>query len=84
VARTLRLDTVEHQQPFRLAEVPGTAAPDHDGQLLRPEIPGHLDLERRLTVLFPRTAEIRPTDRNSLLYCFHPFGLLQRDREPRL
>jgi transcriptional regulator with XRE-family HTH domain len=88
VARTLRLDTVERQHLFRLAEVPDTAAPDHGGQLLRPEIQAILDglspmpasvvTERydilawnaAYTVLFPRTAEVRPVDRNTLLYCF--------------
>ena len=88
VARTLRLDTVERQHLFRLAEMPDTTVPDHGGQLLRPEIQAILDglspmpasvvTERydilawnaAYTVLFPRTAEIRPADRNSLLYCF--------------
>src|ERR1017187_5888031 len=88
VARTLRLDTVERQHLFRLAEMPDTAVPEAGGQLLRPEIQAILDglspmpasvvTERydilawnaAYTVLFPRTAEIRPADRNSLLYCF--------------
>jgi transcriptional regulator with XRE-family HTH domain len=88
VARTLRLDTVERQHLFRLAEVPGTAAAEGGGQLLRPEIQAILDglspmpasvvTERydilawnaAYTVLFPRTAEIRPAERNSLLYRF--------------
>ena len=43
VARTLRLDTVERQHLFRLAEMPDTAVPDHGGQLLRPEIQAILD-----------------------------------------
>src|SRR5580700_11259695 len=43
VARTLRLDTVERQHLFRLAEVPDAATPDHDGQLLRPQIQAILD-----------------------------------------
>jgi transcriptional regulator with XRE-family HTH domain len=43
VARTLRLDTVERQHLFRLAEVPDTAAPDHGGQLLGPQIQAVLD-----------------------------------------
>ena len=42
VARTLRLDTVERQHLFRLAEVPDTAAPA-DGQLVRPEVQAVLD-----------------------------------------
>src|SRR5580692_10679927 len=43
IARTLRLDTVERQHLFRLAEVPDVAAPDHAGPLLRPEIQAVLD-----------------------------------------
>jgi transcriptional regulator with XRE-family HTH domain len=43
VARTLRLDTVERQHLFRLAEVPDTATPDHGGQLLGPQIQTVLD-----------------------------------------
>ena len=43
VARTLRLDAVERQHLFRLAEVPDTAVPEHDGELLRPQIQAILD-----------------------------------------
>jgi len=43
VARTLRLDAVERQHLFQLAEVPDRAAPDHGGSLLRPEIQVILD-----------------------------------------
>src|ERR1022692_4752039 len=43
VARTLRLDTVERQHLFRLAEMPDTAVPEAGGQLPRPEIPAILD-----------------------------------------
>src|SRR5271166_1784388 len=43
VARTLRLDTVERQHLFRLAEVPEVASVHGDGQLLRPEIQVILD-----------------------------------------
>ncbi len=42
VARTLRLDTVERQHLFRLAEVPDTATPA-DGPRLRPQIQAILD-----------------------------------------
>ena len=35
VARTLRLDAVERQHLFRLAEVPDTASPDDGGQCVR-------------------------------------------------
>jgi len=38
VARTLRLDAVERQHLFRLAEVPDTAPADHGGLQLRPEV----------------------------------------------
>ncbi len=88
VARTLRLDTVERQHLFRLAEAPDTVVPHGEGQLLRPEIqvildgltpmPASVVTERfdilawnaAYTVLFPRTAEVAPRDRNTLLYCF--------------
>ncbi len=88
VARTLRLDTVERQHLFRLAEAPDTVAPHGGGQLLRPEIqvildgltpmPASVVTERfdilawnaAYAVLFPRTAEVAPRDRNTLLYCF--------------
>jgi len=88
VARTLRLDTVERQHLFRLAEAPDTVAPHGESQLLRPEIqvildgltpmPASVVTERfdilawnaAYTVLFPRTAEVAPRDRNTLLYCF--------------
>jgi transcriptional regulator with XRE-family HTH domain len=43
VARTLRLDTVERQHLFRLAQLPEEAAPDHGVQLLRPEVQVILD-----------------------------------------
>ncbi|MGH3232083.1 MAG: helix-turn-helix transcriptional regulator [Streptosporangiaceae bacterium] len=43
VARTLRLDTVERQHLFRLAEAPDTATPDDGGRLLRPQIQAILD-----------------------------------------
>jgi transcriptional regulator with XRE-family HTH domain len=43
VARTLRLDPVERQHLFRLAEAPDPAAADAEGQLLRPEIQDILD-----------------------------------------
>ncbi len=88
VARTLRLDAVERQHLFRLAEAPDTAGHDHAGVRLRPEVQVILDglnpmpacvvTERydilawntAYTVLFPHIAEVRPADRNSLLYCF--------------
>ena len=38
VARTLRLDAIERQHLFRLAEVPDTAHPEHSGPVLRPQI----------------------------------------------
>jgi transcriptional regulator with XRE-family HTH domain len=43
VARTLRLDAVERQHLFRLAELPDAVAPADGGQLLRPEIQAILD-----------------------------------------
>ncbi len=43
VARTLRLDTIERQHLFRLAEVPDTAAPADGAGLLRAEIQVILD-----------------------------------------
>ena len=43
VARTLRLDAVERRHLFRLAEVPDTAAHDHGGPLLRPQVQIILD-----------------------------------------
>ena len=43
VARTLRLDAVERQHLFRLAEVADPAAPDHGGRQLRPQIQAILD-----------------------------------------
>jgi transcriptional regulator with XRE-family HTH domain len=43
VARTLRLDAVERQHLFRLAEVPDAAAHDHGGPLLRPQVQVILD-----------------------------------------
>ena len=43
VARTLRLDVVERQHLFRLAEVPDTAAHQHGGPPLRPQIQVILD-----------------------------------------
>ena len=88
VARTLRLDTVERQHLFRLAEVPDTATPDDCGQLLRPQIQAILDglspmpasvvTERfdilawnaAYEVLFPRTAELPASERNTLLQAF--------------
>jgi len=88
VARTLRLDAVERQHLFRLAEVPDTASPDESGPRLRPQIQAILDglnpmpasvvTERfdilawnaAYAVLFPRTAEVPPAERNTLLYCF--------------
>ena len=88
VARTLRLDTVERQHLFRLAEVPDTVTPADGGQLLRPEIQAILDglspmpagvaTERfdilawnaGYAVLFPHIAEVAPSERNALLYCF--------------
>ncbi|SRR6266851_3553331 len=88
VARTLRLDAVERQHLFRLAEVPDTAAAEDSCQLLRPEIQAILDglspmpasvvTERfdilawnaAYAVLFPRTAEVPASERNTLLYCF--------------
>src|SRR5260370_13616303 len=88
VARTLRLDAVERQHLFRLAEVPDTASPDESGPRLRPQIQAILDglnpmpasvvTERfdilawnaAYAVLFPRTAEVPPAERNTLRYCF--------------
>lgn len=43
VARTLRLDTVERQHLFRLAQLPEKAAPEHGVPLLRPEVQVILD-----------------------------------------
>ena len=43
VARTLRLDAIERQHLFRLAEAPDTAHPDDSGPLLRPQIQVVLD-----------------------------------------
>jgi transcriptional regulator with XRE-family HTH domain len=43
VARTLRLDAVERQHLFRLAELPDTTAHDHGGSPLRPQIQVILD-----------------------------------------
>src|SRR5215471_7519185 len=43
VARTLRLDAIERQHLFRLAEVPDTTHPPDGGELLRPEIQPILD-----------------------------------------
>ncbi len=43
VARTLRLDAVERQHLFRLAEVPDTATSGDGGQQLRPQIQAILD-----------------------------------------
>ena len=43
VARTLRLDAIERQHLFRLAEVPDTAHPDESGPVLRPQIQVVLD-----------------------------------------
>ena len=43
VAKTLRLDPVERQHLFRLAEAPDAAAPDDGRQLLGPEIQAILD-----------------------------------------
>ena len=43
VARTLRLDAVERQHLFRLAEVPDTAVPDHGGECLPPQVKAVLD-----------------------------------------
>jgi transcriptional regulator with XRE-family HTH domain len=43
VARTLRLDVVERQHLFRLAEVPDTTAHQHGGPPLRPQIQVILD-----------------------------------------
>jgi len=88
VARTLRLDAVERQHLFRLAEMPDTAHPDESGPVLRPQIqvvldglspmPASVVTERfdilawnaAYAVLFPRTAEVPASERNTLLYCF--------------
>ena len=43
VARTLRLDAIERQHLFRLAEVPDTTHPDETGPVLRPQIQIVLD-----------------------------------------
>ena len=43
VARTLRLDAVERQHLFRLAEVPEVAVPGDGGPQLAPQIPAILD-----------------------------------------
>jgi transcriptional regulator with XRE-family HTH domain len=43
VARTLRLDAIERQHLFRLAEMPDTAHPDESGPVLRPQIQVVLD-----------------------------------------
>ena len=43
VARTLRLDAVERQHLFRLAEAPDMAPPDHSGPPLRPQVQVVLD-----------------------------------------
>jgi len=43
VARTLRLDAIERQHLFRLAEVPDTTHPDESGPVLRPQIQVVLD-----------------------------------------
>ena len=43
VARTLRLDAIERQRLFRLAEVPDTTHPDESGPVLRPQIQVVLD-----------------------------------------
>ena len=43
VARTLRLDAIERQHLFRLAEAPDTAHPDDSGPVLRPQIQVVLD-----------------------------------------
>jgi len=43
VARTLRLDAIERQRLFRLAEVPDTTHPDETGPVLRPQIQIVLD-----------------------------------------
>jgi transcriptional regulator with XRE-family HTH domain len=43
VARTLRLDAIERQHLFRLAEVPDKAHPDESGPVLRPQIQVVLD-----------------------------------------
>jgi transcriptional regulator with XRE-family HTH domain len=90
VARTLRLDAVERQHLFRLAEVPDAVTPGDGGPLLRPEIQAILDALSPMpasvvterfdilawnagyAVLFPRTAEVAPCERNTLLYCFTP------------
>jgi transcriptional regulator with XRE-family HTH domain len=87
VARTLRLDAVERQHLFRLAEVPD-AAPAGTASLLPPEIQAVLDQlvpmpatvvtdrfdilawNAAHAVLVPRTAELVPAERNTLLYCF--------------
>ena len=43
VARTLKLDAIERQHLFRLAEVPDAAHPDESGPVLRPQIQVVLD-----------------------------------------
>jgi transcriptional regulator with XRE-family HTH domain len=43
VARTLRLDAIERQHLFRLAEMPDTAHPDENAPVLRPQIQVVLD-----------------------------------------
>jgi transcriptional regulator with XRE-family HTH domain len=43
VARTLRLDAIERQHLFRLAELPDTAHPDESGPVLGPQIQVVLD-----------------------------------------
>jgi transcriptional regulator with XRE-family HTH domain len=85
VARTLRLDAVERQHPFRLAKIPDPAPTAAASQLLRPEIQAILDqlvpmpanvATERFDILAWNAAyaALFPTDsrqeRNSLLYCF--------------
>jgi transcriptional regulator with XRE-family HTH domain len=43
VARTLRLDAIERQHLFRLAEMPDSAHPDESGPVLGPQIQAVLD-----------------------------------------
>ena len=88
VARTLRLDAVERQHLFRLAEISDPAPAAAASQLLRPEVQAILDqlvpmpatvVTERFDILawnaahsalVPRTAELPPSERNTLLYCF--------------
>src|SRR5215467_8404131 len=70
VARTLRLDAIERQHLFRLAEAPDTTYPDESGPLLRPQIQVVLAWNTAYEVLFPYIAQASAGERNALLYCF--------------